>query len=573
MGLDELQPGNTLRAKATAIGAFKKFLKVEQVTEEYIRKCIECDETGKSFVTVMDKFGMYLAFSHDLAMLQKQNVSVDAGGVLFLRLIRMKTSEEQGLSLFPDADFQTCPLVATALALIVQAAPARDLVGNLSVPTTQLPTTPTADAPLVELLNAPANKTTLATPSTKATATSPTIYAHVNRILERVAPAGEIAKALSSHSFRRGGAQHANGCEDLTERWIFDRGSWNMSTTNKGFNYIFNTSKEDHKVAKVLAGYKPKETVALQDPSSFDSQTLARIEAVQQILFASRYNLATSRLNIDRQVIQVLTAAVLRHFPHLKALNTSSPAVSRIEKAVISSGSTMADLMAWASHLARPVDTCEITGASTSPRTSPRTNPSNDQKIINHQAAVIKHLIDHSKRQDQRMNELERKLNSDPISTTKRYKSGEAQVEKVSTPVKKQRRSGVTHLHATWFTWYAQEPRWQNGVPKRQRSTAKLLVGFMKLFLPDGFVLDIASPSYLDDVLELGMRAEKEVLAFVSQHQVSSRGSSAVLKHLQAFHATGKLNSHIARYQRLLRASAIQDPAPEYTQDFIELAH
>ncbi|OWZ14050.1 hypothetical protein PHMEG_00012523 [Phytophthora megakarya] len=29
----------------------------------------------------------------DLAMLQMQNVSVDAGGVLFLRLIRMKTSE------------------------------------------------------------------------------------------------------------------------------------------------------------------------------------------------------------------------------------------------------------------------------------------------------------------------------------------------------------------------------------------------------------------------------------------------------------------------------------------------
>ncbi|OWZ05349.1 hypothetical protein PHMEG_00022578 [Phytophthora megakarya] len=33
-GLDELQPGNTLRAKATAIAAFAKFLKEEDVEEE-----------------------------------------------------------------------------------------------------------------------------------------------------------------------------------------------------------------------------------------------------------------------------------------------------------------------------------------------------------------------------------------------------------------------------------------------------------------------------------------------------------------------------------------------------------
>ncbi|EGZ19711.1 hypothetical protein PHYSODRAFT_488333 [Phytophthora sojae] len=63
MGLEELQPGNTLRAKATAVAAFSKFLKGEEVDEEYVRKCIETDESGKSFVCVMDKFGMYLAFS------------------------------------------------------------------------------------------------------------------------------------------------------------------------------------------------------------------------------------------------------------------------------------------------------------------------------------------------------------------------------------------------------------------------------------------------------------------------------------------------------------------------------
>ncbi|OWY99292.1 hypothetical protein PHMEG_00029730 [Phytophthora megakarya] len=172
MGLDELQPSNTLQVKAMVTGAFKEFLKVEQVKEEYIRECIEWEESGKCFVTVMDTLGKYLAFSigskgkqlarnttmqillesrllkmrktldsfclkrdggqyvnkaipclksylkrmlvylyssaccetdyQDLlcyvcfgTVLAKQNVSVDSGGVRFLRLIWMKTSEKQ----------------------------------------------------------------------------------------------------------------------------------------------------------------------------------------------------------------------------------------------------------------------------------------------------------------------------------------------------------------------------------------------------------------------------------------------------------------------------------------------
>ncbi|ETN19872.1 hypothetical protein PPTG_21184 [Phytophthora nicotianae INRA-310] len=56
MGLEELAPVNTKRAKATAVAAFMRFLKAEGVTEEYVRACIERDESGKCFVSVMDKF-------------------------------------------------------------------------------------------------------------------------------------------------------------------------------------------------------------------------------------------------------------------------------------------------------------------------------------------------------------------------------------------------------------------------------------------------------------------------------------------------------------------------------------
>ncbi|KAJ8566242.1 hypothetical protein ON010_g6882 [Phytophthora cinnamomi] len=63
MGLSELRPGNTLRTKVIAVAAFSKFLKGEEVDEEYVEKCIEADESGRSFVCVIDKFGMHLAFS------------------------------------------------------------------------------------------------------------------------------------------------------------------------------------------------------------------------------------------------------------------------------------------------------------------------------------------------------------------------------------------------------------------------------------------------------------------------------------------------------------------------------
>ncbi|OWZ04335.1 hypothetical protein PHMEG_00023776 [Phytophthora megakarya] len=77
-----------------------------------------------------------------------------------------------------------------------------------------------------------------------------------NISIDRDAPAAVVAVALTSHSFYRGGAQHANGCEQMTARWIFDRGTWKLSTTNNGFNYIFNTSREDHMIAKVLSRYQ-----------------------------------------------------------------------------------------------------------------------------------------------------------------------------------------------------------------------------------------------------------------------------------------------------------------------------
>ncbi|POM79247.1 Hypothetical protein PHPALM_3133 [Phytophthora palmivora] len=210
----------------------------------------------------------------DLSLVPKQNLSVVAGKVFFVRFIRMKTSEKQGLSLFPDADLVTCPLHAIAMAIITQTAPTVALIDNLpDVPVATIVKL-SPSTPLLEVLNHPEEFAALepaaspVSPSQSPVDTTPTIYTHVNRLLNRVARVAGVSDALTSQ-----------------ERWIFDRGAWNMSTTNKGFNYIFNTSREDHKVSKTLNGYDTETKVKALDLKPFDTDTQEKITDVQRMLF------------------------------------------------------------------------------------------------------------------------------------------------------------------------------------------------------------------------------------------------------------------------------------------------
>ncbi|KAG3014667.1 hypothetical protein PC121_g18458 [Phytophthora cactorum] len=70
--------------------------------------------------------------SSDLGYIQKQHVSVSADGVFYLRLLRVTTAEEQGLTLVPDKNnFLTCPIHALAVASATQDAPCGSLLSQL----------------------------------------------------------------------------------------------------------------------------------------------------------------------------------------------------------------------------------------------------------------------------------------------------------------------------------------------------------------------------------------------------------------------------------------------------------
>lgn len=77
-------------------------------------------------------------------------------------------------------------------------------------------------APLADLLQQAAASLTIDNPQLPATSAAvvvdntPDIHNHVNRLLDRINRPAGVLLPLSSHSFRRGGAQHASGDAQLS---------------------------------------------------------------------------------------------------------------------------------------------------------------------------------------------------------------------------------------------------------------------------------------------------------------------------------------------------------------------
>ncbi|POM80937.1 Hypothetical protein PHPALM_1159, partial [Phytophthora palmivora] len=184
-----------------------------------------------------------------------------------------------------------------------------------------------------------------------------------------------------------------------------------------------------------------------------------------------------------------------------------------------------------------------------------------------HQAALIEQLIQVNRKLDARMAMMEAKVyNKQQQTHTTTHKTSE---DTCKEPAPKRRRtSAAPNLKDVWFAWYAQEPRmWKStdSATKHERSTAKLVTAFLKLFLRDGFTFDEKSTQYCDNVLALGAAAEKELLVFLATHNVRARGAQNVLKALRQLHKAGHLNNPIRNYKQLQSAGRMVDPATLHT--------
>ncbi|KAG3167180.1 hypothetical protein C6341_g11777 [Phytophthora cactorum] len=189
--------------------------------------------------------------------------------------------EDQLPELVPDQD--SAPDPRASLADLIEAAPGTLNVA-LAAPSSSVTVSTTSGVNPTDTAAAASPPAPGPTPPSPATlhliswSMEPTrgedgVQAYVNHLLKRVVTPAGATEDLTSHSFRRGGAQHANGEEKLAAQWIFDRGVWDMAKVNKAFAYLFNPPQEDRKIARVLSGWGVNEKTAVEDVDTLDHGT------------------------------------------------------------------------------------------------------------------------------------------------------------------------------------------------------------------------------------------------------------------------------------------------------------
>ncbi|KAH9106487.1 hypothetical protein AeMF1_017900 [Aphanomyces euteiches] len=461
----------------------------------------------------------------------------------------------------------------------MQTTPDVALLGHLPDSQDQIQLDSVPSMPLMDLLNGSLGADSLSAPKadvevkksvTQLTAL-PGVHSHINRLLNRICKPAGVEAELTSHSFRRGGAQHANSSAELSPQWIFDRGSWNMTATNKAFAYVFNTSNEDQKVARVLSSWPASANVMGPTLDALDAATRVDVSRLQERLFTACVSMQEKKFNISGEVATFLMGYLLRSYPMFKALCSTAPLVIKIENAARLAQIDVEALIAWGTLLRnrkmQPTDASE---------------KANLNKYAEQQTDMIEVLTEQNKRLLDRIKLIEAELASSSNAAKEAVvervvKRDAAAIHSTSNKPAKKRRGESIMPSTMWFEWFTLEPRpWSqvdhhNHQSRQRRSDMKLLVDFMRLFINGGYRLHENSAGYRDDALTLGRTAESNMILFLQGKGIRAKAGGACLKHLRELHSAGALNAHIKQFDLLFRARLIEDPSPSSTINKLQL--
>ncbi|KAJ8578145.1 hypothetical protein ON010_g1063 [Phytophthora cinnamomi] len=103
---------------------------------------------------------------------------------------------------------------------------------------------------------------------------------------------------------------------------------------------------------------------------------------------------------------------------------------------------------------------------------------------------------------------------------------------------------------------------------RHKKSAYKQITNYINLFSHNGFVLDLSSASYFDQVMAANKEAGSGVYNFFCVHGIKSRNGSSVLKLLRKLHRDGKLNKLIDDYVARGNIGSVRDSASSRTKDF-----
>lgn len=487
-----------------------------------------------------------------------------------MKFKRVKTATQQGVSLFKDpSDFFTCPLHILAVATVMQTAPASRIFPQFSNAGSGPADINDDDVGLIDLLDDDGEGDFMeqaAGDNGKRKPAVPGAQAYINRLLGSVyklssARDAHLTTNLTSHSFRRGGAMHANADSRINPLWVVERGGWNMSRVSKAFSYMLNTTQEDQQVARQLSGWHPQAGATLPDLSALTPLVRNRASKLQQALFTTACGFPNSNWNFDQQVLEVFMATVVLHYPDMMLHRPSSPYVRRVQEALAASEVNESELLSWSAalhHAAEPPsDTKDV---------------SQEQELLvlaKKQSQQMDLIIAQLKRLEERLAALEDKKTGgtesiDITAPTQTPRTADERLE--LDPVQRLRKQAAKALTVAWYEWFCAEPRVYNAIhiSKEKLHEYRYAVAYMMLFLPNGYALDLSSPSYKAQVQALGEEAEANTLAFLQSHGSRASASGSVVKVMRDLQKRGLLDTRIAQFRHLCIEGHILDPTPQH---------
>jgi hypothetical protein len=483
----------------------------------------------------------------------------------------VKTALLQGISLFKDpTSFLTCPLFTLAAALAMQTAPSKLFFPQFQSKKRSADiASDVEELSLVELLEADDSPVSLQAPTTSGKRTVPGAQAYVNRLLVRVRQVAQerqirLTSGLTSHSFRRGAAMHANN-GSVAEKWIIERGGWELSRVNKAFGYMLGSTQADQNVSRVLSGWSPKKGARLPSLHALEQPIRARASKFQALLFTNPMAVADTALNLDEDVAECLFAALLMHYPDLLLLAETTALVSRMREAMVVRAIGEAEVIAWSAAIRLAFD----------PPPEQTTPPEETSDIaalfelVKHQSKQLDVQILQNKRLEERMLAIETHLRMQVGDQTPGAQPDADQQATQPTPQQGSRalrpkKKGSQSLSAVWFEWFTSEPRvyTSRSVKKTTLYEFRHAVGYMMLFLPTGFALDEASDAFKSEVLNAGITAQDNTLAFLKTNGSSALAVGTVIKALRKLHKEGQLDLHVTQFHERVNSGSIVDPTP-----------
>ncbi|OWZ09638.1 hypothetical protein PHMEG_00017630 [Phytophthora megakarya] len=237
-------------------------------------------------------------------------------------------------------------------------------------------------------------------------------------------------------------------------------------------------------------------------------------------MFSPSYAMGNPAFNVGITVVKVLTADIIYHYPSM------------------------------AKSFSRGRSTYHSKQSHTKQNKPMKTGCLKIKSAVDHHRALIEKLLDINRNLESRLSSLE-DIQNETSRQDGLQKKRPAEITK-EVPVKKRRRSKTKPLVDTRLECYTLTPRGWESTDRSKKSDSKQIIEFMKPFLSKGYVLNKKADNYKDQVKQVGDEAAAKLQSYLCENNISSTGSSPILKALRQHHFHGSCNDRIHSYRCLL---------------------